>query len=222
MERPRLVREETRTLADARFLKLYDYAYEEGRHYYVASRRGQDDLIAFKTAEELRRELPDAVSCCLVLDVPGEEPRMVLFYEYRYPTGQYLLSIPSGLIDASDRDRDEPLVSAMAREIGEECGLQLGEGDDIWVINPLLFNTPGMTDESTALLCAVARHADSVMLSQAGAEGSECFDGFELLTKEEVWQVLHRGCDPNGIPYPMVAWAAMTFFATDQWKARRA
>ena len=204
---------EVKALASTRFLSLYDLSYDDGGHYFVASRRKGDDLLALKDADALAATLPDAVSCCLALEVAGKEPRMVLFYEYRYPTGQYLLSIPSGLVDPRDCVEGDPLVTAMTRELREECGVVLGEGDDIWVINPFLYNTPGLTDESTALLCAVARRAEDVALAHPGAEGTERFGGFELLTKDEVREVLRRGCDRYGRRYPMVAWAAMSYFA---------
>ena len=217
-ETPRILPDETVELAGTRFLRLYDLAYDDGSHYFEASRRVRGDLLAFRSDQELKEALPDAVSCCLVLEVPGEEPRMVLFHEYRYPAGQYLLSVPSGLIDARDCGEADPLVTAMSREISEECGLTLGEGDSIYVINPFLFNTPGMTDESTALLCAVARRDSVDCLSHAGAEGTERFAAFELLTKAQVRQVLAAGRDADGRFYPMVAWAAMTYFACDLWR----
>lgn len=218
MEEPKIVPDAVRELAHTRFVKLYDLVYEDGSHYFEASRRECADLLALADKRTLVEALPDAVSCCLVLAPEGEEPRLVLFYEYRYPTGQFVLSIPSGLIDARDKDADTPLEAAMAREIGEECGLQLGEEDRLYVVNPFLFNTPGMTDESTALLCAVVQQRDTA-LSQAGAEGSERFDGFELLDEARVRQVLEEGVDPLGHRYPMVTWAAMSYFVSGAWRA---
>lgn len=204
-------------LLDTPYIKAYDLVYADGTHYYEASRRDYFCLRALKTDREQGRLIPDAVSCCLVLAPEGEEPRMVLFYEYRYPTGQYVLGIPSGLVDAQDCQRRNPLVAAMVREIYEETGIAFGMRDSIYIVNPLLFNSPGMTDESTALLCAVIRSADATSLSQAGASGTERFGKFELVTQEKARRVLQRGCDKFGRPYPMVTWAALTFFATGQW-----
>ena len=218
MDRPRLDREQTKALAETRFVRLFELAYEDGTRYFVASRREREDLLALRDEAELADALPDAVSCCLVLEIEGCEPRMVLFHEYRYPTGQYLLSIPSGLIDERDAAEDDPLVAAMAREVAEECGIVLDERDTVTVINPLLYNTPGLTDESTALLCVVVRRACEQELTPAGAEGTERFDGFDLLMRDEVWEVLRQGRDMRGNRYPMVAWAGMTYFATDQWR----
>ena len=218
MEEPRIVADKTEELAHTRFVKLYQLAYEDGGRYFVASRHDRDDLRALVDPAERACALPDAVSCCLVLAPDGAKPRLVLFWEYRYPTGQYVLSIPSGLIDADDAQRAEPLVAAMTREIGEECGIVVGERDRIWVLNPLLFNSPGFTDESTALLCAVVRQ-DAAHLSQAGAEGSERFDGFVLLDEEQARQVLAQGTDPQGQPYPMVTWAALSYFVSGAWRS---
>lgn len=208
-------------MLDTPYIKVYDLAYADGTHYYDASRRDASCLRAIKGEKELSNLLPDAVSCCLVLALEEEEPRLVLFYEYRYPTGQYVLSIPSGLIDERDRARRNPLVAAMVREIHEETGIVFGASDSIRVINPLLFNSPGMTDESTALICAIIRSFASAPLSQAGANGTERFGGFELVTKEEALMLLREGRDRYGRPYPMVTWAALTYFVTDQWKCER-
>ena len=219
MDEPRILSEQTRTLADARFIKLYDLAFEDGAHYFEASRREPEDILAFKSDDELRTALPDAVSCCLVLAPVGEEPRMVCNKEYRYPTGQFLLSIPSGLIDERDRTEARPLEVAMTREIGEECGIDLAEGDSLGVVNPFLFCTPGLTDESTALLCAVVRSVGAEALTQKGAEGTELFDGFVLLNEEQAWEVIRSGRDTEGRFYPMVCWTALMWFATGQWRA---
>lgn len=206
-------------MVDTPFVKVYDLVYADGTHYYDASRHDREHLLALKKERELTSTIPDAVSCCLVLAPEGEEPMLVLFYEYRYPTGQYVLGIPSGLVDEQDRLRRNPLVAATVREIYEETGLAFGKRDSISVINPMLFNSPGMTDESTALMCAIIRDGNASMLSQAGACGTERFGKFELLTKDDAWRVLQKGRDRFGSPYPMVTWAALAYFATDQWKS---
>lgn len=201
-----------------KFVKLYDLVYDEGAHYFEASRRDKAEVLADKDDDVLTSALPDAVSACLVLVTPNDEPRQLLFYEYRYPTGQYLLSIPSGLIDARDAGDEDPCAAAMVREIAEETGITLRDGDTVTTISPFLFNTPGLTDESTALLCVVAHLDDLSSLSHAGAEGSERFGDFELLTRDEVRHILATGRDPRGHFYPMVAWAAMTYFASGIWR----
>ena len=214
---PALPTPEVNKLFDTPYVKVYDLAYEDETHYFEASRRNTDDLLVFKTEQEQAKLLPDAVSCCLVIAPQNSEPQLVMFYEYRYPIGEYVLSIPSGLVDEPDRQRRDPLVAAMVREIYEETGIAFGAKDSISVVNPLVYNSPGLTDESTALLCAVIRNSDGLCLSQAGASGSERFGGFEIVTRQEALTILERGRDKFGHFYPLVTWAALMHFASGQW-----
>lgn len=200
------------------FVSLADIQYAPGRHYYDATRHAMDDLTALKTDGEFETMLPDAVSCIVILDMPGQEPKLLLSYEYRYPTGQFLLSVPAGLLDKEDREEADPLLSATIREIREETGLEVQETDSVTVVNPLVFSTPGLTDESNALMCVLLHPADTSALSQEGAVGSEQFDGFCLLTKSQAREVLRAGRDERGKFYPLYTWAALMYFVSDMWK----
>ena len=135
-----------------------------------------------------------------------------------FRSGQFLLSPPAGLIDEADKNEKHPLLCTAKREIEEETGLVLTEKDSLHVINPLLFSTPGMTDESNALVCAVVHLSDTTSLSQIGAVGTEQFDGFELLTKEDALRILKNGRDDDGIFYSIFTWAALMYFVSDLWK----
>lgn len=210
-------KEQVVPMVETKFISVYDLQYEEGKHYFNATRRPLEKLMATKTAEEFKTALPDAVTCVVILCCPGEEPKLLLTREYRYPTGQFLLSPPAGLLDAEDEAQADPVLSAARREIAEETGIQLRTSDKLYTINPLLFSTPGMTDESNALACAVISEADLSCLTQTGAVGTECFDGFVLLTKEEAKQVLADGRDENGIFYSIFTWACLMYFLSDLW-----
>lgn len=216
--KPEIKKEQVKPLFESRFIKVFDLQYEEGKHYFDASRRPVENLMAIKSEEEFREALPDAVTCVVILNIKDEEPKLLLDYEYRYPAGQFLLSPPAGLIDPEDAVSPEPLLTTARREIEEETGLTLSETDNLFTINPLLFSTPGMTDESNALVCAVIHLEDSNNLSQEGAVGSECFNGFELLTKKDAADLLTRGRDKNGIFYSVFTWAALMYFVSDLWK----
>lgn len=215
--KPEIKKENVKPLFESRFIKVFDLQYEEGKHYFDATRRSVDNLMAVKTDEEFKQALPDAVTCVVILNIQGEEPKLLLDYEYRYPAGQFLLSPPAGLLDPEDAACAEPLLATAKREIEEETGLVLGENDKLFTINPLLFSTPGMTDESNALVCAVVNLKDISALSQQGAVGSECFDGFELLTKEDARKLLSDGRDKDGIFYSIFTWAALMYFVSDLW-----
>ncbi len=226
--KPEITTEKVKPLLETKFLNVYDLQYEEGKHYFDASRRKKEDLMAVKSDEEFKVATPDAVTCVVVLKVSdltstnstsdhGAEPLLLLTKEYRYPTGQFLLSPPAGLLDAEDLACAEPLLSAARREILEETGISLKESDTLRVINPLLFSTPGMTDESNGLALAVV-HLDSLdELTQEGAVGSECFDGFCLLTKSQALDILKEGRDMDGRFYSVYTWAALMYFVTDMW-----
>ena len=205
-------RERIETLYESRFLRCYDLQYAEGKHYYEASRREKENLVARKTGEEFREMLPDAVTIAVVLHLPGNETRLLMSYEYRYPVGQFLLSPVAGLLDPEDRHCSDPLVTAAIREIKEETGLTVKETDRISVLNPCAFSTPGMTDESNAFLCAEITLDSLDGLNQDGAVGSELFDGFELLDRERAERIYRTGRDEHGNFYSLAAWMVLGIF----------
>lgn len=216
-QRPEIKRENVKTLFESPYLRVADLQYAPGKHYYDATRRDMENLTAVKSDQEFEAMLADAVSCFVILAGEGEEPRLLLSYEFRYPAGQYLLSVPAGLIDEEDREKPDVLVSTAIREIREETGLEVRDTDTVRVVNPLVFSTPGLTDESNALICAVLRSAKVADLSQEGAVGSEQFDGFCLLTKAQARELLKKGRDQRGRFYPLYTWAALVYFVSDMW-----
>lgn len=216
--KPVIRKENIKSLFESKFIKIFDLQYAEGKHYYDATRRSADRLMAAMSPEEFRRALPDAVTCAVILLVKDEEPRLLLTREYRYPAGQFLLSPPAGLLDPEDEAEENPIVSAAKREIQEETGIRAGEEDTFSVVNPLLFSSPGMTDESNALVCAVMHPEDLSCLSQEGASGSECFDGFRLLSRREAEEILRAGRDSDGIFYSIYTWACLMYFVSELWR----
>ncbi len=207
-----------KTLFETKFIRLFDLQYEEGKHYFTATRRKLDDLMAIKSDEEFKVQLPDAVTCTVIVRTPDEEPRLVLFYEYRYPMGQFLLSPTAGLIDEKDKLEKEPLLSTARREIFEETGIVVKDTDRLEVLSPLVFSTPGMTDESNGLVLAVVDLPDLSSLNQNGAEGTECFNGFQLLTKKEAMEIIKAGRDPFGNFFSAFTWQALLYFAAGLWE----
>ena len=202
------------TLYEKKFLKLYDLQYAEGRHYYEASRRDKQDLVVRMSDDGFRRMLPDAVTIAVVLHLPENQTRLLMSYEYRYPIGQFLLSPVAGLLDPADRNSEKPLVEAAIREIREETGLTVKESDKVYVLNSCAFSSPGMTDESNAFLCAEITLDSLDDLNQNGAEGTELFDGFELLDRERAEKIFRTGRDEHGSFYSLAAWMVLSIFLT--------
>ena len=216
--RPKITKQNIKTLLETKFIKVFDLQYAEGRHYYNATRRSADDLVAVKSTEEFQNMLPDAVSCIVIWNPSKGEPKLLLNREFRYPAGQFLLSVPAGLIDPADKVEDEPLLVTAKRELREETGIEVLDKDGLEVVNPCLFSTPGMTDESNALVKIVLNRDSLNGMSQEGAVGGELFDGFDLLTKAQAKKILEDGVDEQGIYYSVYTWAALTYFVADLWR----
>lgn len=212
VDKPIITKENVDTLYDTKFLKMYDLRYGPEKHYYSASRRKTDKLVALKSDDEFKVMLPDAVTIAVVLHLPEEKPKLLLSYEYRYPVGRFLLSPIAGLLDPEDREEEDPLCSAAAREIFEETGIEVAETDKITVLNPCAFSTPGMTDESNAFLSAEITLSDTSMLNQSGAVGSELFDGFELVDTDEALKLYKSGRDKRGNTFSIATWTVLGWF----------
>ena len=206
------------TIYESEYMNLYDLQYREGGHYYCASRRNKDRMVALTPDEECGTMQPDAVSCFVVLNIKGQPKKLLLNWEYRYPVGQYMLSVPAGLIDKGDWNNPNALVDTAIRELKEETGIEVEESDEIKVVSPCVFSTPGMTDESNALVKIVLNRDSLNGMSQEGAVGGELFDGFDLLTKAQAKKILEDGVDEHGIYYSVYTWAALTYFVADLWR----
>lgn len=213
--KPVLKKENVRELFSSPYIKVFDLSYEPGKHYYDATRRTVDGLTALKTDEEFREMLPDAVSCVVIVKREGQEPLLCMSREFRFPAGQFLLSIPAGLLDEEDRREENPAFSAAVRELQEETGIVFQkETDEIKTISPLLFSSPGMTDESNAFVQITLHREELPEMNPEGAVGGECFDGFAYVTRERAREILKRGRDEDGIYFSVYTWMALMCFVT--------
>lgn len=208
-----IFKDRVQTLYETKFLKLYDLNYRDGKHYFDVSRNGEKELMFTKDEAQFKATKADAVSIAAIVNVKGDESKLILSYEYRYPCGQFLLSPPAGLIDKEDKDKSDALEITAIRELKEEMGIDFLENDRVEIINPLLLSSPGMTDESNALVLVEVNRDEFPELSQDGAVGTELFAGFEILTKEDAKKLLAKGSDKNGIYYSVYTWAILSYFA---------
>lgn len=218
MDKPNITKECIKTITENRFFSMVDIQYAPGKHYFSTGRHKPEDIVAVKSSQEFKAMLPDAVTCFVIVKTKGAEPRLLLLKEFRYPTGQFLVSPPAGLMDPEDREAENPHFSTAVREIKEETGIDVKESDRLILVNPLAFSSPGMTDESNGLVCAVIDLDDTASITQDGAVGSECFDGFVMLTKENAKEMLTRGKDEDGIFYSIYTWSALMYFVSGMWE----
>ncbi|MBQ0043064.1 MAG: NUDIX hydrolase [Lachnospiraceae bacterium] len=225
MDKPIIQKECVEAKFESRYVKVYDLQYKKDAHYLDATRRDLDNLVAIKSDEEFRDMLPDAVTIALIVkskdesNAPKSDCRLLLNYEYRYPAGRFLLSPPAGLLDPEDAVADEPLITAAKREVLEETGITIKDTDKVFVMNPLLFSSPGMTDESNAIVCAVVELDDLSVISQNGAVGTECFNGYQLIDEKEAQKLLRSGRDNNGNFYSIYTWVVLSYFCSGLWKS---
>ena len=168
-QRPEIKRENVKTLFESPYLRVADLQYAPGKHYYDATRRDMENLTAIKSDQEFEAMLADAVSCFVILDGEGEEPKLLLSYEFRYPAGQYLLSVPAGLIDEEDRERPDVLVSTAIREIREETGLEVEPEGLIGVYTDYYDEYPG-GDKAQTILFFFALKVVGGTLSEGDSE----------------------------------------------------
>ncbi|MCR5107775.1 MAG: NUDIX hydrolase [Lachnospiraceae bacterium] len=213
-KRPEINEKTVIEISDHKFLKMFDIQYAQGRHYFNASRRNKEDLMCLKSDEEFKKALPDAVTCIVIVKLKDKDERLLLSEEYRYPAGRFLLSPPAGVLDPSDKDSESPIINAAIREIKEETGLRvdISGGDTVKIVNPLLFSSPGMTDESNAIVCVYINDLDETKLSQSGTEESELFNGFRLLDKEAAKRIIRNGYDDEGYFYSVYTFVALSYF----------
>ncbi|MCR5229808.1 MAG: NUDIX hydrolase [Solobacterium sp.] len=213
------ITEETITeLFSSKFIRIFDLLKEEGKHYYNATRRTADRLPALKSDEEFRSMTPDAVTVCLIVKTEDEPERLLMQREFRYPCGRFILCPPAGLIDPQDYGKSDAALNAAKREVFEETGIRVKDSDRAEIINPLLFSSPGMTDESNALACITVTLDDLSVLNNSGTEEMEMFDGFVLVDAEQAKQLIMNGCDENGLYYSTYTWTCLMWFVSGFWK----
>ena len=208
----KMKKEKIKKIYNTRFIRMYEYDFADGKQYFWASRRDSDRLVASMTDQEQKSMLADAVSCFVVLNIKGQPKKLLLNWEYRYPVGQYMLSVPAGIVDPEDYDSPYALEDTAVRELREETGIQVGPTDTVTVVNPAVFSTPGMTDESNALVYISINRDHMPDLTQDLAEGTEHFEGFRLVSKDQAEKFIMEGRDDHGNYYPLFTWAALMFF----------
>ncbi len=143
--------------------------------YFVASRA--KDVAHLKMTSGAQR--PDGV---MIFALYGEEKRVVLVRQFRYPVGDYVYEFPAGLVEEG-----EDMHLAAVRECREETGLNLTPIQVDPLFERAYFSTDGMTDES----CGIVYGYVAGTVSTKGQEETEDIEVI-LADREEVLRILRE------------------------------
>lgn len=137
---------------DHPFLNFYTLVYEvigddmkiKPYRYFMASRNSKDELLA-KTHDYSR---PSGVLMALYYEDPeSKEISIMMTRQFRPPMGDYMTSVPAGLLDPEDEDEFE----AAEREAYEEAGVEIS---DIELLCPPGATSSGFSDEMNSVVLA--------------------------------------------------------------------
>lgn len=174
-----------KVLADTKFLSLYNAEYKNKKgnqkNWIIATRKSKETL-----EEQFFQGKEDKVDAVVILAYHKYEKKLVAIRQFRIPLNNYVYELPAGLIDNND-----DIISTVVRELKEETGLNVEEIIENKIGNKL-YLSPGMTDESVALVYCTC----SGTISTENLEEDEDIETI-LLSKEDAIELLNNNerCD---------------------------
>ncbi|MDD3225017.1 MAG: NUDIX hydrolase [Clostridium sp.] len=184
-------------LANTKYLSLYraDYTNRNGNlsNWTIASRK---DITTLK--DYYFNDKEDKVDAAVIFAFHKETKKVICIKEFRVPLNDYIYELPAGLIDEGEDFR-----AAAKRELKEETGLDLIKINEKRTKRQL-YASPGMTDESSALVFCTC----SGKLSTDYLEEEEDIKAL-MLSQDEIRELIDR----NDIKLDARAYALLQLFA---------
>ena len=135
-------RMDAKIIGQGKWLSLHELRYQDGR--------GNE-----KSWECVRRTGGRGAAAIVATVMKEGAPHVVLVRQFRPPVDGWVLEFPAGLVDA-----DEAVGTTAQRELAEETGWR-GEAIEV---GPAVYNSPGMSDERTALVRIAASRQEKTNL----------------------------------------------------------
>ncbi|OON92966.1 MAG: DNA mismatch repair protein MutT [Candidatus Epulonipiscioides saccharophilum] len=136
---------ELKELVQTKYLSMYDIVYQnktqQNKSWMLATRKKRDKLenIFFNHSV-------DDADAVVIVALHKDSRSIVAIKQFRLPVNDYIYELPAGLID-----NGESISTTSVRELKEETGLTV-EKFIPELCNDKLYLTPGMSDESVALV----------------------------------------------------------------------
>lgn len=178
-------------LGISKFLHLYQFNFKVGnkeKKQYVASRNKPADLAIYGNKKN-----EDAVAIIAI-----HNNKLVAINEFRYAIGNYIWDLPAGCIEPR-----ETAISCAIKELYEETGLVMTE-KDVFSVQPGAYSSPGMSDESVAVVWTNATGT----LSNNNVDGDEIIRP-RLLSLQDIETLLSSG-ELLGSRFSLIAQASIT------------
>ncbi len=172
---------ELKILAETKFVSMYELIYTnklgQTKSWMLSSRKPKATL-----EKQFFENQPDEADAVVMVAFHKPTKSIVCVNQFRVPINSYIYELPAGLID-----KGEDIHSTLSRELKEETGLDLTAVlDDLSCEK--LYLSPGMTDESVALMYCMCEGEISTDYLEADEDITP-----SLLNKEAAAKVLKSG-----------------------------
>ncbi|ONI46700.1 DNA mismatch repair protein MutT [Candidatus Epulonipiscioides saccharophilum] len=136
---------ELKELVQTKYLSMYDIVYQnktqQNKSWMLATRKKRDQLENIFFNHSI-----DDSDAVVIVALHKDSKSIVAIKQFRLPVNDYIYELPAGLIDDG-----ESISTTSVRELKEETGLAV-EKFIPELSNDKLYLTPGMSDESVALV----------------------------------------------------------------------